>query len=170
VKPIKPVYLLAGVPHSRRESRDPLIQRMIEETARLKPSVAYIGVASGDDLPFFRAIKALLVQTAFQRPDMPFYFVEIAPFRYGNDPSALGELRAAQARVASTVPHTGMIHTLDNPNDIANIHPQNKPQTGARLARLALAGTYGVNVGKSICVMPRDFLRLLLTYQFLESG
>lgn len=86
----------------------------------------------------------------FQRPDMPFYFVEIAPFRYGNQPEALGELRAAQARVAVTCPNTGMIHTLDNPNDVGNIHPQNKPQIGERLARLALAKTYGVKVGKSI--------------------
>jgi sialate O-acetylesterase len=88
---------------------------------------------------------------AFQRPDMPFYFVEIAPYRYKRgDESALGELRAAQARVAVSVPHSGMIHTLDNPNDIGNIHPINKLQIGERLARLALAKTYGVTVGKSV--------------------
>jgi sialate O-acetylesterase len=43
-----------------------------------------------------------------------------------------------------------MIHTLDNPDNVRNIHPDNKPQTGERLARLALAKTYGMNVGKSI--------------------
>jgi sialate O-acetylesterase len=90
-------------------------------------------------------------RTAFQRPDMPFYFVEIAPFKYGgNDPAALGELRAAQARVAASVPHTGMIHTLDNPEDLGNIHPFNKRQIGERLARLALSGTYGITLGKSL--------------------
>lgn len=89
-------------------------------------------------------------RSVFQRPDMPFYFVEIAPFRYGGDDMALGELRAAQARVAASVPHTGMIHTIDNPTDVGNIHPVNKLQTGERLARLALADTYGVKVGKSV--------------------
>lgn len=90
-------------------------------------------------------------RTVFERPDMPFYFVEIAPFRYGkSNPEWLGELRAAQARVAATEPNTGMIHTLDNPDNVRNIHPDNKPQIGERLARLALAKTYGVNVGKSI--------------------
>lgn len=88
---------------------------------------------------------------AFGRSDMPFYFVEIAPFKYGGtEPWALGELRAAQARVAATVPHTGMIHTLDNPDDVTNIHPNNKPQIGARLARLALADTYGIKQGKTV--------------------
>ncbi len=88
-------------------------------------------------------------RAVFQRPDMPFYFVEIAPYRY-REGDNMGELRAAQARVAATVPHTGMIHTLDNPNDVGNIHPDNKPQIGARLARLALAGTYGIKLGKSV--------------------
>jgi len=98
-------------------------------------------------------MKALIEtwRTVFERPDMPFYFVEIAPFRYGkSNPEWLGELRAAQARVAATEPNTGMIHTLDNPDNVRNIHPDNKPQTGERLARLALAKTYGMNVGKSI--------------------
>ncbi len=88
---------------------------------------------------------------AFDQSSMPFYFVEIAPFKYGgNDPLALGELRAAQARVAASVPRSGMIHTLDNPDDVGNIHPNNKPQIGARLARLALADTYGIKQGKTV--------------------
>jgi hypothetical protein len=62
VNPIKPVYLLAGGPHFRRESRDPLISKMLGDTDLCKPSVAYIGAASGDDLHFFKAIKNLLVQ------------------------------------------------------------------------------------------------------------
>jgi sialate O-acetylesterase len=43
-----------------------------------------------------------------------------------------------------------MIHTLDNPNNIGNIHPDNKPQIGARLARLALAESYGIELGESV--------------------
>lgn len=100
-------------------------------------------------------MKALIEswRVVFGQPDLPFYFVEIAPFRYcknGGDVELLSLLRGAQARVAMTVPHTGMIHTLDNPDNLGDVHPGNKPQIGERLARLALARTYGVNVGKSI--------------------
>jgi sialate O-acetylesterase len=90
-------------------------------------------------------------RAVFQNPDMPFYFVEIAPHRFGiDDLAALSELRAAQARVADTVPNTGMIHTLDIPDNLKTVHASNKWQPGERLARLALAKTYGVKVGKSI--------------------
>lgn len=128
-----------------------MIAPMIPMTIR--GAIWYQGESNrGDKAAYEQKMKDMIGawRTAFQRPDMPFYFVEIAPFRYGNDPSALGELRAAQARVAATVPHTGMIHTLDNPDNLGDIHPQNKRQTGERLARLALAGTYGVKVGKSV--------------------
>jgi len=120
----------------------------------IRGAIWYQGESNlGDKGAYEQKMKDLISawRAVFARPDMPFYFVEIAPFRYGKgDPAALGELRAAQARVAATVPHTGMIHTLDIPNDVGNIHPDNKPQTGARLARLALAGTYGIDRGKSV--------------------
>ncbi len=120
----------------------------------IRGAIWYQGEANRGDKGAYEAKMKDLIsawRSVFQRPDMPFYFVEIAPYRYKSaDESTLGELRAAQARVAAAVPHTGMIHTLDNPNDLGNIHPINKRQTGERLARLALANTYGVKGGKSI--------------------
>ena len=120
----------------------------------IRGAIWYQGEANrGDKGAYEQKMKDLIStwREVFARPDMPFYFVEIAPFRYGkNDPEALGELRAAQARVAATVPNTGMIHTLDNPSDLGNIHPDNKPQIGARLARLALEETYGIELGESV--------------------
>lgn len=118
----------------------------------LRGAIWYQGESNlGDKGAYEQKMKDMIGawRSVFQRPDMPFYFVEIAPYRYGQA-EALGELRAAQARVAATVPHTGMIHTLDNPNDLGNIHPDNKVQIGSRLARLALAGTYGIKSGKSV--------------------
>lgn len=78
------------------------------------------------------------------RGDFPFYFVQIAPFRYGNDTGQAALLRDAQ-RKTLRVPNTGMAVTLDigNPGDI---HPRNKHDVGARLARLALHHTYGHDV------------------------
>ena len=66
--------------------------------------------------------------------DFPFYFVQIAPFDYGNDLSP--DLRNSQLK-ASAIENTGMVVTLDIGNP-TNIHPANKEQVGIRLADLAL--------------------------------
>lgn len=74
--------------------------------------------------------------------EFPWYYVQIAPFRYGGDRGEAAELREAQ-RLTLSVPNTGMAVTMDigDPNDI---HPANKQDVGRRLARWALARTYGV--------------------------
>ena len=78
---------------------------------------------------------------AFGQGDFPFYFVQIAPYTYGGDVGEAAELREAQLMTLS-VPNTGMAVTMDigNPGDI---HPSNKQDVGDRLARWALAKTYG---------------------------
>lgn len=72
--------------------------------------------------------------------EFPFYFVQIAPFDYKNNLSPA--LRNAQ-RKSSSIPHTGMVVTLDIGNP-ANIHPAQKEQVGNRLADLALGKTYNL--------------------------
>ncbi len=73
--------------------------------------------------------------------DMPFYFVQIAPYVYGKtDNAAL--LRESQSRVQD-YPHTGMIVINDLVTDTNDIHPKNKHEVGYRLANWALAETYG---------------------------
>ncbi|MGE9271318.1 MAG: sialate O-acetylesterase, partial [Verrucomicrobiales bacterium] len=75
------------------------------------------------------------------RGDFPFYFVQIAPFRYNGDPVPVAFLREAQS-MALAEPHTGMVVTMDV-GDPTNIHPKDKKPVGERLARLALAKDYG---------------------------
>lgn len=74
--------------------------------------------------------------------DFPFYYVQIAPFQYGNeDPTILAEFWEAQ-QAAQSIPQTGMVVI----NDIAtlnDIHPPNKQDVGLRLALLALKNDYG---------------------------
>lgn len=72
---------------------------------------------------------------------LPFYFVQIAPYKY-TDSDASQRLREAQ-RKSLALENTGMAITMDigEENDI---HPANKQDVGARLARLALVNTYGV--------------------------
>jgi len=76
-------------------------------------------------------------------PQMPFLFVQLAPFRYQNHlPIDLPELWEAQLNTLKHTPHTGMVVTTDlgNPEDI---HPVAKAQVGRRLATWAMAEVYG---------------------------
>ncbi|MFN8139937.1 MAG: sialate O-acetylesterase [Fimbriimonadales bacterium] len=76
----------------------------------------------------------------WQSGQFPFYFVQIAPFNYGNNMSQ--ELREAQFLTLS-LPNTGMAVTTDITDDVRDIHPINKQDVGKRLALWALAKDYG---------------------------
>jgi sialate O-acetylesterase len=72
--------------------------------------------------------------------DMPFYFVQIAPFRYSaKNTGAL--MREAQTRCSGHF-NTGMVIITDLVTDVNNVHPFNKHDVGFRLANWALAETY----------------------------
>ncbi len=78
--------------------------------------------------------------------DFPFYFVQIAPYPYGQLPAnVLPAFWEAQAEIVKAVPNTGMAVISDH-TTLNNIHPPNKEAPGTRLALLAEAGTYGMNV------------------------
>jgi sialate O-acetylesterase len=74
------------------------------------------------------------------KTQLPFYFVQIAPFGYGNLEAA-AELRQAQYDVMKTVDNTGMAVTIDL-GDMNNIHFTHKKEVGERLAFIALAKSY----------------------------
>ena len=93
---------------------------------------------------YFEKKKALINgwRKIWNQGDFPFYYVQIAPFQYGNEaPEILAEFWEAQAAVEQ-LPNTGMVVI----NDIAtlqDIHPPNKQDVGLRLANLALKNDYG---------------------------
>jgi sialate O-acetylesterase len=72
--------------------------------------------------------------------DFPFYFVQIAPFSYGNN-SIGALLREAQTKSTSIL-KTGMVVTSDLVDNINDIHPKLKKEVGIRLANYALADNY----------------------------
>ena len=77
--------------------------------------------------------------------EFPFYFVQLAPYAYGN--KNIGALlREAQTKTLS-LPKTGMAVITDLADDTADIHPKNKRDVGIRLANLALTNTYHRTVG-----------------------
>lgn len=84
--------------------------------------------------------------------DFPFYYVQIAPYKYGNyNIGAL--LREAQTKNLATK-NTGMVVVSDLVNDTLNIHPVNKKDVGIRLANLAISETYGLNKEAAVYKVP----------------
>lgn len=72
--------------------------------------------------------------------DLPFYYVQIAPFIY-DKPYAASLLREQQEK-AMQHPNVGMAVITDLVDDTTDIHPKNKHGVGYRLANWALAETY----------------------------
>ncbi len=82
-------------------------------------------------------------RSAWQK-DFPFYYVQIAPFTYGNN--YIGAVLREQQTKVLELNNTGMVVTTDITADTTNIHPPDKVDVGYRLAGLALAETYHQNI------------------------
>ena len=80
-------------------------------------------------------------RTTFENEELACYFVQLAPFKYGDKPMALPEIWEAQVATID-IPGTGMA-VINDIGNIADIHPRNKNDVGKRLAWLALNKTYG---------------------------
>jgi sialate O-acetylesterase len=97
----------------------------------------------GDGMMYYEKKKALINgwRDVFSNPDMPFLFVQLAPYTYGGSVTSLPEIWEAQTATLQ-IENTGMAVTVDIGN-IKDIHPRNKQDVGKRLALWALANTYG---------------------------
>lgn len=88
--------------------------------------------------------KALLAswRRVFQQPDLPFYFVQIAPWKYGDeDAEILPQFWQAQ-RKCLEIPNVGMA-AISDIGEVGDIHPANKKEVARRLSLWALSKTYG---------------------------
>lgn len=110
--------------------------------------------------------------------EFPFYYVQIAPFDYATDDfsdeqavDASPALRDAQRKTLS-LSKTGMVVTLDvgKPD---NIHPPDKQTVGERLARWALAKTYGHDTAYSGPLIQRAEIvqnKIHLRFKHADTG
>ena len=110
----------------------------------IKGALWYQGESNnGEGMLYHEKMKALIAgwRSVWNKPDLPFYFVQLAPFRYRGDPKRLPGIWQAQLETLK-VPNTGMAVTTDI-TTVGNIHPPNKQDVGKRLALWALAKDYG---------------------------
>lgn len=142
----------------------------------VRGTIWYQGCSNlGDDAFYAKKMHALYNSFAkwFELPDMPFYFVQLAPFSYGRDDGKfkLAKISEAQQTFADENPNAAIavINDVGNFNDI---HPSDKATVGHRLALLALAKTYGQNVKADSPVLKSWELKdgkFVLTFSHAES-
>ncbi|MDA0203915.1 MAG: sialate O-acetylesterase [Acidobacteria bacterium] len=127
----KPEYLYNGMIH-------PLVPYGI------RGALWYQGESNVGEAHLYQGMFSAMIanwRDRFERGDFPFYFVQIAPYEYGQNNSAY--LREAQLKTMLNVPNTGMASTMDIGLE-RNIHPPEKIVVGKRLAYWALAKAYGM--------------------------
>ena len=109
----------------------------------IKGFIWYQGESNRYDCDLYATLFTSMIRSwrkYWSQPELPFYFVQIAPFDYGDYDEASGYLREAQEK-ALVLDNTGMVVTLDI-GDIKDIHPKNKQEVGRRLALLAFSKAY----------------------------
>ena len=142
-----PKYPASLTPYSSHQDPTMLYNGMIHPLVGfpIRGAIWYQGESNHTDGMLYLEKKTALIQgwrELWEQGNFPFYFVQIAPFQYGQEsPSILPEFWEAQSAVLK-LPNTGMVVI----NDIAtlnDIHPPNKQDVGLRLANLALKNDYG---------------------------
>ncbi|MDT5270504.1 MAG: sialate O-acetylesterase [Acidobacteriota bacterium] len=120
----------------------------------IRGAIWYQGESNAGRAEQYRTLFPAMIRdwrAAWGLGDFPFYFVQLANWKArpaDSIDSEWAELREAQTLTMRAAPNTGMAVVIDigNPDDI---HPRNKLDVGLRLARWALADTYGWEMEKS---------------------
>ena len=137
----------------------------------------YQGEFNTRDPAGYHELKPLLIsdwRRLWGDDRLPFFYCQLANWREKDDQpgeSSWAELREAQSMTLS-VPDTGMAVLIDT-GESKDIHPQSKDIAGERLARIALAQTYGKPIpysGPVYEAMKIEGDRIRLSFGHLEGG
>jgi sialate O-acetylesterase len=116
----------------------------------IKGFLWYQGEGNSGQLAYEQQLTSMIRdwRAIFGQGDLPFYIVQLAG--YGQMSDAPGKdswavTREIQARVARTVPNSGLAVAIDR-GEINDIHPPNKRDVAERLAAVALAKAYKMDV------------------------
>lgn len=134
----------------------PMYQPMIMYNGMIKPLVNYtirgfLWYQGESNVPRYETYAARqadmvkLWRKEWGLGNLPFYYVEIAPYGYSFEGNKSAYLREQQFKAQAMIPNSGMVGTNDlvEPYEEYNIHPKNKTQIGQRLSYLALTNDYG---------------------------
>ncbi len=141
----------------------------------IRGAIWYQGESNrGEGMEYFKKMDALIAgwREIWGEGDFPFYFVQLAPFKYGGSETALPEIWEAQTAALTAIANTGMAVTVDVGN-VADIHPTNKQEVGRRLALWALAKEYDEDLVYSGPIFSRMDLvsdKILLMFDHAGSG
>jgi sialate O-acetylesterase len=112
----------------------------------IKGVLWYQGEANRKDYMYYPDLLEAMVsswRSAFGVGEFPFYYVQIAPYAYGDNNALVSALmRDAQLKAMASIPNSGMVCTLDIGSE-SWIHPPEKETVAKRLASWALSETYG---------------------------
>jgi sialate O-acetylesterase len=94
--------------------------------------------------PHLQSEMVNLWRKNLKQDNIPFYYVQIAPYAYANNKNGISaaQLVEAQIEALKLIPNSGIIPTTDIGSESC-IHPPQKDVVGFRLANLALSQTYG---------------------------
>jgi sialate O-acetylesterase len=165
--------------HEIRNERAPtaLYNAMINPVVpyAIRGAIWYQGEANvGEGMLYCEKMKALIGGwRKVWGEDLSFYFVQLAPYRYGRSDGRLPRVWEAQLKSLS-IPKTGMAVTTDLVDDLYDIHPKNKLDVGKRLALWALAKDYGrsdiVYSGPLYKAMSIEGDRVRISFDHVGSG
>ena len=113
----------------------------------IKGVIWYQGESNAHNKDAHAKLFSLLVdgwRQNWNNPDMPFYFVQLSSLNRPSWPW----FRDSQLRLMKEIGNTGMAVSSDC-GDSLDVHPRRKQPVGERLARWALAKTYGQHITPS---------------------
>lgn len=139
----------------------------------IKGAIWYQGESNAWKPDLYQTLFSKMIEgwrADWEEGNFPFYFTQIAPYRYGGKVESQ-RLREQQLFTLA-VPHAGMAVTLDIGNP-ENVHPGNKKDVGTRLALWALAKDYKKKVFfsgpiyKSYKIVAN---KIILSFDYADGG
>lgn len=142
----------------------------------IRGNIWYQGEANWDRPTEYAELFPAMIQAwraQWGLDDFPFYFVQLPNYTDARDSTGKGWASIREAQTAALqLPHTGMAVTIDC-GDASDLHPQNKPTVGQRLARIAEAKTYGITGDWSGPVFSKavpEGANMRVTFDHADSG
>lgn len=137
----------------------------------------YQGETDRDRVEQYREMMPAMVKDwrqKFRDPDMPFYYVQIAPWMYRGDKVMTSPyFREMQYELSKVIPNSGIVVTADVGSS-KTIHPSDKTSVAQRLLKIVLAKDYGYSdlkyLGPEVKASSVKGNRMLISFDNADGG